>query len=171
MNRLLPSRQRPQLQVLPCVSVPLGPGYFPARGLRVRPRRGKAFEDAGYSRFHRPPGEPEGKLGPARLRRPCACVSRVPFFFFFLNYNTNWWPYYARDCFPRFSFSSGSRSFLSPSSPSITLPQLTLLPASSLPPPQPGYPGLASLLRRPASLRRGLGGSPASSWTQSAAGL
>lgn len=80
------------------------------------------------------------------------------FFFFFLNYSTNWWPYYARDCFPWFSFSSGSRSFLSPSSPSITLPQLTLLPAPSLPPPQPGYPGLASLLRRRAPLRRGLGG-------------
>lgn len=64
----------------PCVRAPLRPGHFPPRGLRVSPRGGRGAGDAGYSRFHRPRGQPEGKLRPARLRRPCACVPRVPYF-------------------------------------------------------------------------------------------
>lgn len=165
MSRLLPSRQRPQLQVQPCVSVPLGPGHFPARGLRVRPRRGKAFEDAGYSRFHRLPGEREGKLGPARLRRPCACVSRVPFFFFFFKLQ------YQLVALLRPRLLSLVFLFFWLSVFPLTFFSLYHAPSAN-PPPRPLTPASPAGLSRSRlalaaarSTAAGAGGSPAPSWT------
>lgn len=87
----------------------------------VREREG-GVEEAEYSRFHHPRGEPEGKLRPASLRRPCACVPREPYFY----YNPECCRYYARDC-------SGSRSF--PWEKEALLPPPLSVRSASSPPP------------------------------------
>lgn len=96
---------------------------------------------------------PRGSSGPlASLGR--AHASRGCLIFY---YNTNWWLYYVRGRPSRFFSSSGS-VFPPAVSPSLTLPLL----GPPLPPRGPGYPGLASLWRRRAPLRRGPGVAPGS---------
>lgn len=124
----------------------------PAQGLRASSRR-KGVEEAGYSRFRRPRGEPKWKLPQARRCWPCACVPCVLYFYY-----TKYCPFYVLDCSPRLSSPSGSGSLPSPSSLSLSLPLLCLLPASLLLPLQ-AKPSLPSLWRLRAQLRQGLAGS------------
>lgn len=85
-----------------------------------------------------------------------ASVGRAYYYYYYYSYlnNTKRCPFHVRDCSLRLSSSSGSGSFLSPTSPSLSLSRLCLLP-------QRVIPGLTTSLWRPlAPLRWAGGGSP-----------